>query len=112
MATCADGFPNYPDPVEVTAPGRVVIRISYPARPERWFVEAYRLIEEKEHYDDGIGPAEPIDFRLKPHRVDGKVRAWDVVFRVAEPLRHYYIDTGGDLAQGDAFYSFHVETTL
>ncbi len=112
VGTCADGMPNYPEAAEVDAPARIAIRIPYPARPTNWFVEAYRLIEEKDGYDDGVGPAEPIDFRIKPHRTPSGSRVWDVVFHVIEPTRHYYIDTGGDLSQGDAFYSFTVETNL
>ncbi len=111
VGQCADGFPNYPDAAQVDAPARLVIRIPYPTAPENWFLHAYRVVRDGEDYDESIGPAEPIGFEMRSRRAQGK-RVWDVVFRVEEPLRDYYIDTGGDLAQGDAFYSFHVGTTL
>ena len=108
---CADGFPRYPRAVRVPEGSRLVLRIHYPAKPERWFVNAYRAIVRHEHYDETVGDAERIPYKLRPHRVQGTIRAWQLIFRVEEPMRHYYLDTGGDLRQGDAFYSLHVRTT-
>jgi hypothetical protein len=108
---CSDGFPDYPAAARVSAPARLVLRIHYPAKPRRWFVHAYRAVNSEDGWTSPVGPRESIPFRLKPHRVQGEVKAWDVVFRVTEPLRHYYLDTGGDLAQGDVFYGLHVRTT-
>ena len=108
---CADGFSRYPRAAEVPAGSRLVIRIHYPAKPERWHLYAYRTIVRHEHYDETVGEAEKIPFRMRAYRVDGAVRAWDLVFRVEEPMRHYYLETGGDLRQGDAFYSLHARTT-
>jgi hypothetical protein len=112
IGMCADGFPQYPEPAEVGSKNRVIVRIAYPVKPEEWFLEAHRLITESSSGDQAMGPGEPIDYKLKPHRERGQVVAWDLVFRLDEPLRHYYIDTGGDLAQGDAFYALHLETSI
>ena len=108
---CADGFPRYPRAAEVKAGSRLVLRIHYPAKPDRWHLNAYRAIVRHDHYDETVGEPEKIHFRLRAHRVDGAVKAWDVVFRVTEPLRHYYLDTRGYMRQGDAFYALHVRTT-
>ena len=110
IGECADGFPDYPAAVRVTAPARFVLRIHYPAKPHRWFLHAYRAVTTEGGWTRPVGPRESIPFRFKPHRVRGEVKAWNVVFHVTEPLRHYYFDTGGDLAQGDVFYGLHVRT--
>ena len=107
---CMAGFPRYPRAAKVEAPARLRLRIHYPVKPQDWFLKAYSAIVRHEHYDETVGEAEKIPFRLRPHRVNGKVRAWDLVFRLEEPSRHYYFDTGGDLAQGDAFYALHART--
>jgi hypothetical protein len=108
---CADGFPRFPRAAEVESPTRLSIRVHYPYKPERWFLNAYRAIVRREHYDEPVGDPEKLDFKLRPHRVNGEVKAWDLIFRVTEPMRHYYLETGGDLRQGDAFYALHVKTT-
>jgi hypothetical protein len=110
-AMCADGFPRYPEAAEVQNFARLVVRIPYPVKPTRWFLHAYRAVSSGT-YPTPVGDAEKIPFRLKPHRVRGNVTAWDMVFRVEEPLRDYYLDTGGVLHQGDAYYALHVRTTL
>lgn len=110
VGMCADGSPSYPEAAEVSAPARLVLRIPYPAKPHRWFLHAYRAVSDEGGWTRPVGPRESIPFRLRPRRVQGEVRAWDVVFRVTEPLRDYYLDTGGDLAQGDVFYGLHVRT--
>ncbi|MGI8775587.1 MAG: hypothetical protein ACR2KQ_11395 [Actinomycetota bacterium] len=110
VGMCADGFPRYPRGVAVEAPARIVIRIPYPAKPSDWFVEAHRTIVRHENWDEPVGPAQDIAFKLKPRWVDGKVRAWKVIFHLEEPQRHYYLNTGGFLAQGDALYALHVKT--
>lgn len=110
VATCADGVPRYPRAARVKAPARLVLRIGYPAKPRNWYLDAYRLIIRHDYGDETVGPAEAVAFKLKPHRVRGRVKAWDLVFRVTERSRHYYLDTGGYLKQGDAFYSLHLRT--
>lgn len=107
---CADGFPYYPEAAPVDAGSRLKLRIGYRAKPGEWFLRAHRVVVEHEGWHEPVGPSETIPFRLRPHRVDGVVKAWDLVFRVAEPARHYYLDTGGQLKQGDAFYALHVRT--
>ena len=107
---CADGWPEYPEPAQVEEGSRLRLRIRYPVKPDRWFLHAYRAVVNEDGRDETVGPPEALEFRLKPHRVDGDVRAWDVVFRVDEALRHYYLSTGGDFPQGDAFYALHAQT--
>lgn len=107
---CADGFPRFPRAARVPEGSRLVLRIHYPAKPERWHLFASRAIVRHEHYDETVGNRERIPFKLRPHRVEGKITAWQLIFRVDEPLRHYYLETGGDLRQGDAFYTLHVRT--
>ena len=107
---CGDGFPHYPRAAQVEAPARLVLRIHYPVKPREWFIYAYRAIVRHENYDEEVGDPEEIPFKLRPYRVDGQVEAWDLVFRLTERLRHYYLSTGGDLAQGDAFYALHART--
>lgn len=107
---CADGWTDYPEAADVEAGSRLRLRIGYPHKPGRWFIEAHRAIVEEDGRDEAIGPSEEIPFRLKPHRVGGVVKAWDFIFRLEEPLRHYYLNTGGRLRQGDAFYALHVQT--
>jgi hypothetical protein len=107
---CADGLTRYPDPVSISAPTKLVIRIPYRAKPTEWYLVAYRSIIRRQYRDEPVGPEEKIPFRLRPHRVNGVVRAWKVVFNLDEPLRHYYLETGGDLAQGDVHYTLHVRS--
>lgn len=107
---CADGSPHYPKAARIEAGSRVRLRIGYPAKPGGWFLEAHRAVVEHEGWHEPVGPVEEIPFRLKPHRVDGVVKAWDLVFRLDEPVRHYYLNTGGDLRQGDAFFALHART--
>ena len=107
---CADGWPEYPEAAQVDAGSRLKLRIRYPGKPQHWFLQAHRVVVDNNGRHETVGPTEELDFTVKPHRVDGVIRAWDLVFRVDEPLRHYYLDTGGDLDQGDAFYALHVQT--
>ncbi len=107
---CADGFPRYPRAARVETPAKMVLRIHYPAKPNEWFLHAYRHIVRHQHYDETVGDPEEIPFRLRPHRVNGRNKAWNLVFRLREGIRHYYLDTGGYLEQGDAFYALHVRT--
>ena len=105
---CADGFPDWPRAASVPLGGRVTIRIHYPLKPERWRISAYRAVTRDGDFEEPVGDPERIDYRLHRHRVDGQVRAWDLIFRVDEMPRDYYIDTYGDLRQGDAYYALHV----
>ncbi len=107
---CADGLPRYPRAARVTAPARLSVRIHYPVKPDEWYLHAYRAVIRRDYYDETVGDGERIPFRLRPHRVNGTIRAWNVVFRVEEPIRHYYLDIGGNLAQGDVHYTLHVRT--
>lgn len=107
---CADGFPRYPRAARVDAPARLTLRIHYPAKPSEWDLTAYRAIVRRDYADEPRGPGEEIAYKLRPHRSGGIIRAWDLVFRLDQPLRHYYLDTGGQLRQGDAFYTLHVRT--
>ena len=108
--TCADGFPRYPQAARVDAGSRLKVRIAYRPKPGDWFIRSHRMVVEHEGWHEPVGPSEEVGFRLKPHRVEGVVRAWDLVFKLNEPARHYYIDTGGELKQGDAFYALHLQT--
>ena len=107
---CADGFPRYPRAARVNAPARLVLRIPYQAEPQRVDLTAHRLIVRHEGWDESVGRGEDIAYRLKPHRERGHITAWDVIFRVTEPLRHYYLDVDARLRQGDAAYALHLRT--
>jgi hypothetical protein len=107
---CADGFRRYPKAAQVESGARMVLRIHHPGKPDEWFLNAYRATVRHKYYDEPVGDPEEIPFKLRAHRRNGKVTAWDLVFRLDEPMRHYYLDTGGYFEQGDAFYALHAQT--
>lgn len=110
ISECADGMPRFPKAVVVDAPTKLTIRIPYPVKPRDWEIGAYRQIERHEGWDETIGPAEELDYKMRPYRVQGDIKGWNATFTVTEDLRHFYLETGGDLRQGDVIYSLHART--
>lgn len=82
-STCAgvsgDGPPDYARHGPTFAPGEAVtVRFQKPEPPVRVFVDAWRRIDADRF---PVGPSRRLAHRLRPHRRDGAIVAWDVVFR-------------------------------
>jgi hypothetical protein len=110
VGMCGDGFWQFPRAARVHSPARIRLRINYPVKPREWYIDAYRAVVRHQGWHEAIGPRERITYHWAPHRSHGRIVAWDAILKVTESMRHYYIDTGGYLAQGDAYYTLHLRT--
>jgi hypothetical protein len=84
------------------------VRIFKAQRPERFSISTYREVDEW-----GFPAGETLRLETSLRRVveDGRTVAWDVLFRVNEPGRHYYLNAFGVWdGAGDASWNFHVKT--
>ncbi len=107
VTECADGTYRWPSAPTFEARTRASIRFSKAQAPKRVRLSAY---EDTGRYDRPKGEPERLAHRLRPVRSDGEVVAWDAVFRLREPDRHYYVAVESRWGQGSAFYNFHVKT--
>ena len=107
---CADGTTTFPPAATVHAPARVIVRVRSAAEPKHWSVTASSKIRHYRGFDTLVG-GHDLAFRLAPHRVRGAITAWDLVLRLPQRHRDYYIETGGSFVGGnDAFYRLHLQT--
>jgi hypothetical protein len=101
---------------DTVAPGSGLrIRILKTQRPTSFDVVAWKRVDE-----DGIpsGEAHALPVSLKPVVQNGQRVAWDAIFRVNRPGRHYYLISEGHWSDTEgcggvdqfAHWSFHVET--
>lgn len=111
VGECSDAVSGYPAAERVGEDSKMRIRIFKTQRPRDFSLSAYRKIDA-----DGFGRARRIPFSLRRVVEDGETVAWDAVFNVNQPNRHYYLDAFGiwkDEQGGgnqDASWTFHVKT--
>jgi len=92
----------------VRAGSTLHVRVLKPQRPERFSISAYRKVDE---WGFPTGRTRRLESSLRGVVQDGHTVAWDVLFRVNEPGRHYYLNAFGVWeGAGDASWTFHVKT--
>jgi hypothetical protein len=111
---CADYEGSFPAADRVGAGSELRIRILKIQRPESFSVAAWRNVDEN---GELVGTGRQLRSSLRRVVQDGQTVAWDVVFRVNKPGRHYYLIAGGvwedehvEDANQDASWTFHVRT--
>jgi hypothetical protein len=111
---CLDYAIDFPAADRVGAGSELRIRVLKIQRPEQFLVSAYKKVNEEEV---PIGSGRQLRTSLERVVQDGKTVAWDVVFSVNGPDRHYYLLAEGDWqdehvedASQDAAWTFHVKT--
>lgn len=104
---CADYAPRFPDVDRVARGSELTVRILEPQRPRSFELTAYRRVDNND-YPMGEGQSVPFDWRRVAR--NGKTVAWDAVFEVGQPDRHYYMDGFGVWRKGDSSWYFHVKT--
>ncbi len=106
--------PGFPDVDRVAAGSELSVRIFKAQRPDSFEVVAFPRVDR-----DGnpAGRARTLPSTLERVVKDGRTVAWDAVFSVDRPDRHYYLVTEGHWQDREgcnadqfAFWSFHVKT--
>ena len=108
---------RFPDKDRVAAESELRVRILKDERPETFSVTAYPRVVLNNGFWEPSGQGRLLRSSLRPVVQDGRTVAWDAVFRVNRPDRHYYLVSEGhwrDVQGADvdqhAFWSFHVKT--
>ena len=105
---------RFPEVDRVAAGSKLRVRILKRQQPDSFMVTAYRRLNS-----NGIPSGEEHQLATSLKRVvhDGRTLAWDALFYVNRPDRHYYLVTEGHWQDrqgcgGDqwAHWSFHVKT--
>lgn len=118
FASFAHGFPTPPKAVGHDPGEPVVVRLRKPAMPVEVEVHRWPRVNE-----DGYasGTATPLAWSLRPHRVGGEVRAWDVIVAWPATIDHLYLGVGAywrdqegcagepDLGSQYAAWTFHLK---
>jgi hypothetical protein len=111
---CTDYAIDFPAADRVGAGSELRIRVLKIQRPENFVVQAWRRVNE---YEVPIGSGQQLRSSLRRVVQDGETVAWDVIFRVNRPGRHYYLQARGlwddehvEDASQDAVWTFHVKT--
>lgn len=99
---------------EVAAKSKLRLKIFKSQRPDSFEIKAYRKVDEN---GLPVGVGRPLQRTLKPVVRDGKPVAWNAIFQVNRPSRHYYLvaeghwkDKQGCRSEQFALWSFHVKT--
>ena len=101
------GDKEWPDAFSTGADQRIRIRFRKRAELKRVTIDAYRRVE------DGGQPAggrQRLDRQIKPYKIDGRIVAWDALFELPQPERHYYLSVFAYWRQGHIVYHFHAKT--
>ena len=112
----ADGIGGFPQADTVRAGSTLHIMTNKPERPASFRIRAYKKVDQ---WSNPIGTGRLLDTTFRRIERDGKTVGWDVFFRVNEPNRHYYLETGGrwervpdsHISFGASHENFHVKTT-
>jgi hypothetical protein len=104
---CGDGVHGYPPSRLVERAQALRIRMRISERPDAFLLTRHHeLDEEGQPIDDG----KRVRRDLKKVWRNGKVVAWDAVFRLFAKDKHYYLTADTRWSRGDAAYDFHVKT--
>ncbi len=105
---------GFPEVDRVPAGSELSVRIFKAQRPDSFEVVAYPKADRE---GQPAGRARPLPVVLERVVEDGRTVAWDAVFSVDRPDRHYYLVTEGHWQDRQgcgsdqfAFWSFHVKT--
>ena len=105
--TCADAVPSYPRVDRVAEGSKLRVRISESQKPRDLDLTAYRRVNAN---DVPVGDGQNLRYDWERVRRNGKTVAWEAVFRVGQPNRHYYLSAFGRWKKADASWDFHVKT--
>jgi hypothetical protein len=108
---------RFPDKDRVPAGAELRTRIFKSERPDTFSVTTYPKAVRKNGEQVPSGEGRQLMVSLEPVVGDGRTVAWDAVFQVDRPDRHYYLiteghwrDVQGAGADQHAFWSFHAKT--
>ena len=112
----ADGIGGFPRADTVRAGSRLHIKLNKPERPATFRIRAYKKVDQ---FSNPIGTGRLLNTTLRRVERDGKTVGWNVLFRVNEPNRHYYLEASGrwervpgtHISYGSRHENFHVKTT-
>jgi hypothetical protein len=112
----ADGIGGFPQADTVRAGSRLHIKTNKPERPASFRIRAYKQVGQ---FSTPIGTGRLLNTNFRRIQRDGQTVGWNVFFRVNEPNRHYYLETGGrwerepgtHISYGNSHENFHVKTT-
>lgn len=111
---CRETEVAFPDAEPVRAGRSLGIRIGKATPPGRFSIRTYARVDRN---GATVGDGHRVRTTLEPVVVDGETVAWEAVFRVERPGRHYYLeafgvwrDEQGSGARQDATWVFHVQT--
>jgi hypothetical protein len=112
----ADGLGGFPRADTLRAGSRLHIKINKPERPTSFRIRAYKKVDQ---FSTPIGQGRLLNTTFRRIERDGKTVGWNVFFRVNEPNRHYYLETGGrwervpdtHISYGNSHENFHIKTT-
>ena len=103
----------FPNGVRVPEDSELRIRIRKSQHPKEFELTAYRRVDRDEY---PIGDGRELPVTLERVMRNGETVAWDAVFQVKVPDRHYYLyafgvwrDVRGNGDQ-DASWTYHVRT--
>lgn len=98
---------EWPEAFSTGADQRIRIRFRKRAELKRVTIDAYRRVE-----GDGqpSGSRQRLDRQIKPYKIDGEVVAWDALFELPQPDRHYYLSVFAYWRKGHIVYHFHART--
>ena len=88
LATFAIGYPTFPKALPHAPGDSVVVRLHKKAAPLEVEVQRWSAVDDDGH---ASGTPTPLPWSLRPHLVDGKIRAWDVVVVWPATLDHLYL---------------------
>ena len=91
----------------IGADQRMRIRFRKRAELKRVTIDAYRRVD-----DDGMprGERDELDPRIRPYKVEGRIVAWDAIFKLPQPDRHYFLSVFAYWRKGHIVYHFHAKT--
>lgn len=105
---------RFPDVDRVAADADMRIRVFVDRQPEAFVLAAYPRVDEKGRPD---GEKRLLSVSFEPVVRDGLTVAWDAVFDLKRPDRHYYLvarghwqDAEGSGEQQYAHWAFHAKT--
>jgi hypothetical protein len=105
---------SFPEVDRVAAGSEMRLRIFMDRQPEVFVLAAYPKVTERGRPS---GEKRPVSVSFEPVVRDGLTVAWDAVFNVKRPDRHYYLvgrghwqDAEGSGEQQYASWAFHAKT--
>jgi hypothetical protein len=117
VVTFATGFPKFRKALTLEVGDETVVRLHKKAMPLELEVQRWPRVDKSGR---AAGTPSPLPWTLRPHIVDGEVRAWEVTILAAATEGHVYLGVGAywpdedgcsqqpDLGSQYAAWTFHL----